>query len=189
MKHRIASVVAAAALGIGFAGVDLAHAQAGAVDFSFSITNDPQDNLSVTGVVDGSLLSDGNTFDVTGFSTLTVNGTPISPAGWAIEALDTYDGYPADTPAISLDGSYLNILFYNSNSVKVGFGAGNEEATALHLGVIWCIDTLYNGRDGSGQYNWTASFTASPEIPEPASVAGLIVGLAAIATMTRRRAG
>jgi hypothetical protein len=187
MKHRIASVVAAAALGIGFAGVDRAHAQAGAVDFSFAVTAlPPQYDLTVTGVVDGTLLSDGNTFDVTGVSALTVDGTPISLAGWGTQPLDSYFGYAPDTAAITLDGSYLNLLFFASNSVNAGFGAGDEYTKAVNVSVAWGENSTYYSVFEKNYYQWSASFAA---VPEPASVTALIVGLTAIGRMTRRRAG
>jgi hypothetical protein len=184
MMNWRAAITAAFAIGLGIAGMGEAHAQAGAVDFSFATVDDGYADLSVSGVVDGTLQSDGNIFDVTGVSSLTVNGAPISLAGWMTESFDVFFGESPDAAAISLDGSYLNLSFDGPNSANVGFAVGDEVTVLGPYPTVWGMNYVYYGSFFAGDYQWSASFAA---IPEPASLAALMVGMMAVGTVRRRR--
>src|SRR5271156_4473777 len=96
------------------------------MDFSYLM---PDTGNVVAGSVDGTLLSDGNVFDLSSFLTLSVNGVSVAPPT-TISSMDTaYFGEDVAPAAISLDGSYLNL--YASGPVgtltlSVGDAAANS---------------------------------------------------------------
>jgi hypothetical protein len=185
-KRSHYAIVCALAAGLAGAAAPRAHAQAGVVTFAFASFDFGQFDISVTGALDGVLQSNGNTFDVTGIAGLNVNGTPIVLTGWTAIPFDSLFELPADTDAVTLNGTYLNFAASASPSANVGFGLGDEATTQYDAMAGWGENDVYFFYESApGFYTWNASFAP---IPEPAAAAAFVVGLAAMGIARRRRA-
>jgi hypothetical protein len=155
-------------------------AQADVIDFSYLF---PENGNVVSGSMNGTLLSDGNVFDVSSFVALFVNGVAAETPTF-IEGPDQnhFGGGPA---AVSLDGSYLNLDAEDATDVLL-FAVNDAAAVGLG-GTFAGASPGYGGSDFAETYvpgNWTASLESVP-VPEPSSILLMLVPLALLAS-TRR---
>jgi PEP-CTERM motif len=166
-----------------FATVPLAHAS----ELTFSYTLDTGNVLS--GVLVGTLLSDGNTFDVTSFSTLFVNGAAVTTPT-TIYTPDVLYEKIEDTPAVSLNGLYQN-LYVADNTDTFGLAAG-DQLTILAGGNFEGATLGYGGNNFfNSDYNpadWSASIVGSTAAtPEPSTFVFLGTGLLGLAGAARHK--
>jgi hypothetical protein len=181
---RLAVLTAAAVLtAFTFATVPLAHAS----ELTFSYTLDTGNVLS--GVLDGTLLSDGNTFDVTSASSLFVNGAAVTTPFTISSSDDAFQGIN-DAPAVSLNGLYQNLyaaagvdIFVLAAGDEFSSQAGaNYEGATLGYGGTNVANPDYSAAD------WSASIVGSTAAtPEPSTFVFLGTGLLGLAGAARRK--
>ena len=162
-------------------------AKADVLDFSYTWA--PGDVIS--GAMDGTLLSNDNTFDVSSFGSLFVNGSAV-PLPTLVESLDYNAGLIANSQAeVSLNGSYMD-LYASSDTNILLFGVGDAYSAAL-LGNVAGATLGYGGTDYREAYDqsWAASIEgASTPVPEPSSLLLMLAPLALTALLvTSRRTG
>jgi hypothetical protein len=156
-------------------------AQAEMLDFSYLM---PDTGNVVAGSVDGTLLSDGNVFDLSSFLTLSVNGISVALPTTITTPDKTYanDNTPA---AMSLDGSYLNVYATDSTNI-LAFAVGDVAVLAGDIDGNQAGGTP--GYGGGGDYapyvqsNWTASLES---VPEPSSILLMLAPLALLVSIGR----
>jgi hypothetical protein len=177
------AILAAAVLASTFATVSLAHAS----ELDFSYTLDTGNVLS--GVLDGTLLSDGNTFDVTSVSSLFVNGAAVTTPFTILGTDGVFLGIN-DTPAVSLNGLYQNLYGMEGFDVFVfavgdqfsSQEGGNFEGATLGYGGSNIANPDYSAAD------WSASLAGSTAAtPEPSTFVFLGTGLLGLAGAVRRK--
>ncbi|MDO9310353.1 MAG: PEP-CTERM sorting domain-containing protein [Nitrosomonas sp.] len=172
----------------------LPQAEAALFNFSYAYNG----NI-LEGIVDGTLEGDNNIVAVNSIQTLTFNGEarPSLPLVHNADYLysvvlypDIFPlqpGFPVETtPWLSLDGSYMNLVFCQLGDCDngVNFNAGNSLAT-LFSGPFIAAGSSYGFTHSDYvQADWHMS--AVP-VPEPETYAMLLGGLGLLGFMTRRR--
>jgi hypothetical protein len=176
-KTMSAAIVVALA---SFATVPRAHAD----DLNFSYTWSTGNVLS--GSLDGTLLSDGNVFDVTSVDSLFVNGVAVAiPTQLYCEN----EVYACDVPpAVSLDGSYMSLDAVGGSGEAFAFGNGEGVSSGtIYAATGFAGATPYYGGDDSVDPvlgNWSASMATTPE---PSSFVLLGTGILGLAGAARRK--
>lgn len=168
-------IVTALALSLGLASL----ASAASLNFSYQFSN----GTDLTGTLLGNLEGNGNTFDVTGVSTASWNGTTWTGIGSS--DIHSVIGFPSygDQPTVNVDGSVAGMnLFVCPN----GFTDGGYNCTFASEGGFFLGDgagagdalgrTVFEGYDAA---NWRVSLSAVPEGPAWAMLAlgGLVLRL------------
>jgi hypothetical protein len=182
-KLRSIGKTMAAAVVVGlatFATVPRAHASE--LDFSYML--DTGNVLS--GVLDGTLLSDDNTFDVTSVSSLFVNGAAVTLPTTIISADELYQNIN-DAAAVTLDGSYMN-LYAESSANGFGFAAGDSVSNFFDADFEGGTQGYGGGNtlfDDYSSADWSASIVSTT--PEPSGLVLLGTGILGLAGATRRK--
>jgi hypothetical protein len=157
-------------------------AQADVIDFGYLL---PTSGNVVSGSIDGTLLGDGNVFDVSSFIKLFVNGVSVATPTLIDSGDAAYTGGSAPA-AVSLDGSYLNLYASDPADDVLALLVGDAAAASLGINGAGAT-TGYGGSNLVEAYvpgNWTASLESVP-VPEPASILLMLVPLALLASTWR----
>ena len=154
------------------------------LDFSITVAGQP----TISGQLDGTLLGDGNTFDVTGIGNTYVNGVLYSTGGFVISQ-DQAGGLGPTAAAVTLDGSYLNVFVNLAGNAIWTVGVANAYTYLSNIQVLYGATTNLGGTGSAdayttGQLTWTASIEG---VPEPAALAVLPMGLIALGMLRARR--
>jgi hypothetical protein len=135
-------------------------ARADILDFSYLLYSGGPE---LAGTITGFLLPDHNLFLVTGVGPVTFNGNP-APALPFVYSFDAVQGLDNNPPAVSVDGSYMDLLACSAAGCPDGFGFAVADATAAKF------VPLYDGEVSFGgtvlpfiAANWTASVSMVPE--------------------------
>jgi hypothetical protein len=160
-----------AAFGVAALAVSV-PARADTIAFDYTL----QSGTTVSGILDGNLQSDANTFDVSGISSFDVNGTAITDplAVTSVQAL--IYGVPQN-PVITVNGAYIDVFIVDNLSGNVfgmavgdqlsGYGTYDVAAATVGWGGTGGDETFYAA-------NW------DPEVvPEPGTLP-LILSVLAI---------
>jgi len=182
-KPRFIGKMMAATIVLGFAiFATVSRAHASELDFSYTLST----GNVLSGSFDGTLLSNGNVFDVTSVSSLFVNGAavPDPTAVYSVDALYVGDNTPA---AVSLDGSYMNV-YASGDSDTFAFVVGDLASSNLFGANMAGATQGYGGTnffDDYTQANWSASQVAIT--PEPSSLALCGTGILGLTGAARRK--
>jgi hypothetical protein len=111
-----------------------ASGRADMLSFSYTDTS----NNVIAGTIDGVLQPDHNTFLVTGVGPVTFDGNPTPMLNF-IDSLDDINGngggFLGDgTPAVALDGTYMDLIACTDNSCADGFAFAVGNASAIANG-------------------------------------------------------
>jgi hypothetical protein len=180
MSRKIRSIgkTMAAALVFGLATFSAPRAHASELDFSYTESI----GYVLSGTFDGTLLSDGNVFDVSSVSSLFVNGVAV--AGPSYIAQDIVVEGRNTAAAVSLDGSYMDLLAFNGFN-DFAFAAGIPGAGSVNT--AWATQG-YGGTGSLEVYNpsdWSASLVATT--PESSSLVLCGTGILGLAGVARRK--
>jgi PEP-CTERM motif len=157
-------------------------AQASELDFRYVLSGE---GSVLTGTFDGTLLSDGNDFEVTSVSSLFVNGVGVAPPTEVFSKDDIYVLGTHSPAEVSLDGSYMNLYLVGDLDV-LAFAVGDQTAADFGFPAVGAT-TGYGGSNFFEVYSsadWSASLGA---VPEPGSFALLGTGVLGLAGVVRRK--
>lgn len=152
-------IAAALALTLGLASL----ASANSLDFSYHFS----DGTDLTGTLLGNLESNGNTFDVTGVSTASWNGTTWTGIGTS--NIHSVLGFPSfgDQPTVSIDGGVagMNLFVCPHGFTDGGYNCifGSDPGFFLGGGSGAGDSLGHSVFDGYDAANWHASLSAVPE--------------------------
>jgi hypothetical protein len=171
----------------------LPQAEAALFDFSYTYNGN-----TLEGLVDGTLQGDNNKVAVNSIQALTFNGDPRPALPDVHNADNLYSvvlypgifplqpGFPVETtPWLSLDGSYMNLVFCQLGDCDNGFNvnAGNSLAT-LFNGSFIAAGTSYGFTHSPFvQADWHMS-----AVPLPATLPLFATGVTAMAWRRRKAA-
>jgi hypothetical protein len=164
-------------------------AMAQSLDFSYTFGN----GSVLSGVFTGT--DAGNDFTVLSVQSILLNGTNLTDefAGSTLESVDAFAQFGAGlngngTAVVTLDGSYQDLYFSNGRGQGLIFAVGDE--VSMSFGNFLEIENGVSAGGDDGPYvqsKWTATIQGAA-VPEPASLAVVIAGLAVIGYANRRRA-
>ncbi|MEM9197547.1 MAG: VPLPA-CTERM sorting domain-containing protein [Pseudomonadota bacterium] len=164
MTRFLAAALALAALGLW------SPAQAASWAWSYQQT----DTIAISGVFEGTLLDDGNTLDVTGFSMAAYNGVAYETEGYSLITGPT---------VATLDGSSVNFLFIDQRAdsvLSIVSDAGDVYSRPTSEGDLFRTDY-----DRSA---WSIEeVVETTPVPLPASGLLLLAGLGGFAMLRRRK--
>jgi hypothetical protein len=165
------------------------YAMAQSLDFSYTFGN----GSVLSGVFTGT--DAGNDFTVLSVQSILLNGTNLTDefAGSTLESVDALLQYGAGfngngTAVVTLDGSYQDLYFSNGHGWELFFVVGDK--ASMVYGNFLIYDSGVSAGDDDTPYvqsRWTATIEGAA-VPEPASLAVVIAGLAVIGYANRRRA-
>ncbi|USX29284.1 PEPxxWA-CTERM sorting domain-containing protein [Oxalobacteraceae bacterium OTU3CINTB1] len=176
--NKITRTFACAALLAGSAA-----AQAGSFAFEYTML----DNTRITGSFDGT--ANGNLVEGISKLAIAVNGFAMPNSG-NLYAYATDGGYVQGDARISFDGLATSLLAFDgpvtgvwTSSFIIGaFNGGDTDAINYNIAGL-----PFNG-EGDGDYSASRwSLTTVSAVPEPATYAMLLGGLALIGALARRR--
>jgi hypothetical protein len=161
-----------------------ASGRADMLSFSYIDTS----NNVLAGTMDGILQSDNNSFLVTGMGAVTLNGNP-TPALNFVDSVDDILGNGAGlfgnaAPAVTLDGTYLDLAACPDSNCTDGFIISAGDATAImNTAPFFASGSSFGGPAIQSFGQWSAALVVAT--PEPASFALIGFGLTALAASRR----
>lgn len=192
MKRLFPMLTILIATGFGSA-LFLPQAEAALFDFSYTYNGN-----TLEGLVDGTLQGDHNTVAVNSIPVLTFNGEARPSLPLIHNADHLYSvvlfpdlfplqpGFPDETtPWLTLDGSYMNIVFCQLGDCEngVNINAGNSLATLFNEPFIAAGTSYGFTHSPYVQADWNMS-----PVPLPAAFPLFATGLAAMAWLRRKTA-
>ncbi len=173
-------------------GLVLFLPQAEAAQYNFSYTFGSN---TIEGQLDGILQGDNNTVAVNSIPVASLNGAAVPTLSFAYNADNYYSvkfptfypiqpGFPNETtPWVTLDGSYMNLVAFNSSAGGNGvdFSAGSSLAQILGGPTFFSGASYGSVHTPFVQSNWQMS-----AVPLPATLPLFASGVAALAWRRRK---
>ncbi len=191
---KIKTVLLACSLGsLMMAGAAAAQAPVAQDTYSFSYTLDS--GTTDTGVLTGTLQSDGNTFDITGVKSFSVGGEAYL-APLTVESTDQFVFGYKGSPVADLNKSFIDFTIGSKNNGDfLAFGVGDQTAAYFQANVD-AASSNFGGDDGP-EYFDGARYAASAMHagggggggPEPSTWALMMVGVFGVGAALRRGKG
>jgi hypothetical protein len=154
---------------------------------NFSYTDLEGDTIA--GTMNGVLQADDNTFLVTSMGPLTLDGSPTIALS-SVESLDfesgSGNGYGGlDQGAVTLNGSYFDIIACDTGACEQGFLLAQGDAFAITIGqsLFSSSADFDNTEEAINPDGWSAS--PVPTTPEPQPWALMSIALGAVAVRKR----
>jgi hypothetical protein len=148
-------------------------ARADTIAFDYTL----QSGTTVSGVLDGNLQSDADTFNVTGISSFDINGSAITDP-LSVESVQSLIYGVPQSPVITVSGSYIDLFIVDTLSGNAFGMAVGDQLSGYGTYDIAEATVAWGGTGGEEAFNAT---NWDPEVvPEPGTLPLMLVVLATL---------